>query len=188
MNVYLLMKRIICNPGSTSVSQSQFFDPPEGYCIVTESISRCGPISPNNLNFLSLYNYKTVLFISEDTQNQRVINYFQEKGVKTIRIGIYAQRSNLQWRTQLDELVKESLQYILDKDNYPIMISSTSTLHLCTIIGCLRRIQGWSLCYVMDEFRRFTPEQPLSMYKNYVEMFDFDIVRIPKNSPFVIEQ
>lgn len=163
--------------------QSNFLEPPEEYGVVTESISRCGGLSPANLSFLSLYNFKTVLFVTEDNPHTKVIEYLQRQNIKYTRIGIYSRRASLQWRTQVDELVKISLEFILDSDNYPLLISSSSNLHLCTVIGCLRRLQGWNLCPIMEEFRRFTPEQPISMYKNYVEMFDFDLINIPENSP-----
>lgn len=163
-------------------NQSQFLEPPDAFGIVTQNISRCGTISPAHFNFLSLYDFKTVLLINEDNPIQRIADYLKSRGAKYTRIGIYSQRSSLQWRTQLDELVKLSLEYILDHDNQPMLISSSSTLHLCTIIGCLRKIQGWDLCSIMEEFRRFTPEQTFSLYENYIEMFDFDLVNIPENA------
>ncbi|OHT01872.1 Tyrosine phosphatase family protein [Tritrichomonas foetus] len=177
------MKRLVVTHDDLDTSsQSQFLEPPDAFGLVTQSISRCATISPTNFNFLSLYNFKTVLFINEDNPLQRIADFLKSRGTKYTRIGIYSQRSSLQWRTQLDELVKLSLQYILDRDNQPMLISSSSTLHLCTIIGCLRKIQGWDLCSIMEEFRRFTPEQPFSLYKNYIELFDFDLVNIPENA------
>ena len=176
------MKHLISDRDDDVSNTSQFLEPPDSFGIVTQSISRCGAISPAHFSFLSNYDFKTVLFINEDNPIQKIADYFKGRGIKYSRIGIYSQRSSLQWRTQLDELVKLSLQYILNRDNHPMLISSSSTLHLCTIIGCLRKMQGWDLCSIMDEFRRYTPDQTFSLYKNYIEMFDFDIVNIPENA------
>ena len=172
----------VTNDELDSSNQSQFLEPPDAFGIVTQSILRCGAISPTHFNVLSLHDFKTVLLINEDKPIQRIVDYLKSRNTKYTRIGIYSQRSSLQWRTQLDELVKLSLEYILNHDNQPMLISSSSTLHLCTIIGCLRKIQGWDLCSIIEEFRRFTPEQPFSLYKNYIEMFDFDLVNIPENA------
>jgi hypothetical protein len=163
--------------------QSQFLDPPPGYGVVTESISRCDIISPPHLRFLSLYEFKTFLFISEDNPHRRVIEFLRRANVGYVRIGMPSGRGTIPWRTQLDELVKLTLEFLIDANNYPVLVSSSSAIHLCTIVGCLRRMQGWNLCSIMEEFRRYTPEQPISMYKNYVEMFDFDLVNIPESSP-----
>jgi protein tyrosine/serine phosphatase len=176
------MKRIDRTREIASSRQSSFLVPPNGYGIVTESISRCGTISPRHLPFLSLYQFKTFLFVSEDNPHQTVTQFLRDENIRCVRIGIPWGRGNIPWRTQLDEVVKRTLEFILDRDNSPVLMSSSSTLHLCTIVGSLRRMQGWNLCSIMEEFRRFTPEHPISMYKNYVEMFDFDLINVPENS------
>jgi protein tyrosine/serine phosphatase len=121
--------------------------------------------------------------MSEDTPHHRVTEFFEEYKTKWLRIGIYSWHGALSWRTQLEELMKIALELILNSDNYPLLISSTSTVHLCTIIGCFRKVQGWNLSSIMEEFRRFAPEQPISIYKNFVEVFDFDLINIPEHSP-----
>jgi tyrosine-protein phosphatase OCA1 len=167
---------------STTGAQSRLLVPPNGYGIVTESISRCGTLSPRHLPFVSLYQFKTFLFVSEDNPHQTVTQFMRSENIKCVRIAMPSGRGTIPWRTQIDELVKLTLEFILSRENTPVLMSSSSTLHLCTIVGCLRRLQGWNLCSIMEEFRRFTPEQSISMYKNYVEMFDFDLINIPENS------
>jgi protein tyrosine/serine phosphatase len=171
-------KRDTASPGP----RSRFLVPPDGYGIVTESTSRCGTLSPRHLPFLSLSQFKTFLFVSEDNPHQTVTQFLRTQNIRCVRIAMPRGRGSIPWRTQLDELVKLTLEFILDRTNSPVLMSSSSTLHLCTIVGCLRRMQGWNLCSIMEEFRRFTPEQPMSPYKNYVEMFDFDLINIPENS------
>jgi protein tyrosine/serine phosphatase len=112
-----------------------------------------------------------------------VIEFLRRANIGYLRIGMPSGPGTIPWRTQLDELVKLTLEFLIDANNYPVLVSSSSAIHLCTIVGCLRRMQGWNLCSIMEEFRRYTPEQPISMYKNYVEMFDFDLVNIPESSP-----
>jgi hypothetical protein len=145
---------------------SQFVDPPDGWGIVTESISRCGMISRSDLNFLARYGFRTVLFISDDNPHQQIDEFLSKQNITWLRIPISSGRGALTWRSQLDELLKQALEFILDSDNYPVLISSSSCLHLCTIIGCLRKMQRWNLCSILEEFRRYTRDQPISMYKS----------------------
>ena len=176
------MKRLfVSHEDITAAGHSQFLDPPEGYGIVTEGITRCGALSPTHFSFLSLYQFKTVLFIGGDSPHQRIVDYFKDRGTKYQQIDVYTQ-SLLPWKTKMDELVKLSLQFLLDKNNHPVLVSSSMPLIVCTVIGCLRKIQGWNLCSIMDEFRRFTPGQAVSKYKNYVELFDFDLIHFPASS------
>ena len=169
-------------PQEDSEFQSQFLEPPDFFGLVTQKIFRCGAISPTHFSFLDLYQFKTVLFLGEDTPHQRIVEYLNNRKITFQRIPTYSQNSKIAWRTQLDELVKITLQYILNDDNLPVLISSPSELLVCTVIGCLRRMQRWNISSILDEFRRFSPEVPQTQNTNYVELFDFDLVEIPEHS------
>lgn len=90
------MKRYSINHEDFSEKgSSQFLDPPDGYGIVSDTISRCGALSPANFAFLSLYNFKTTLFIGEDNPQERIADFLKKRGTKYHRIGVYSQRSTL---------------------------------------------------------------------------------------------
>ena len=165
---------------------SQFLDPPDYFGIVTDKIFRCGAISPSHFSFLSLYHFKSFLFLGEDTPHEKIMEYIKIHDIKYVRIPTYSQNSGLSWRTQLDELMKHTLECLLNNENLPILISSPSELLLCTVIGCLRKIQKWNISSIMSEFNRFCPEIPLTQNTNYVELFDFDLIELPL-STFLLE-
>lgn len=154
-------------------------EPPEWYSIVSDGIGRCGALSFNNFSFLALQGYKKFLFLCEDEPHQSTVAFMEKNHIGVKKIPFYEGRARLSWRTQMDEVMKETLEYLLDKSNHPVLITSTSSLTLCTVIGCLRRLQGWSLANIVDEFIRFSPDQPLSPHMAYVEMFDFDLIQMP---------
>ena len=114
------------------------------------------------------------------------MEYIKIHDIKYVRIPTYSQNSGLSWRTQLDELMKHTLECLLNNENLPILISSPSELLLCTVIGCLRKIQKWNISSIMSEFNRFCPEIPLTQNTNYVELFDFDLIELPL-STFLLE-
>jgi len=175
-----MKRRVSVSDGSEM--HSQFLDPPEYFGIVTEHIFRCGAISPVNFSFLSLYEYKSVLFLGEDSPHQCIVDFLKNKETHYIRIPTYSHNSNLTWRTQLDELMKNALQFILNKNNLPVLISSPSEILQCTLIGCLRRMQKWNISSIMSEFSRFCPEISFTQNTNYVELFDFDLVELPEST------
>ena len=83
------MKHLLTARDDDLSNTSQFLDPPDSFGIVTQSISRCGAISPANFSFLSNYDFKTVLFINEDNPIRKIAEYFKSRGTKYSRIGIY---------------------------------------------------------------------------------------------------
>lgn len=169
-------------PQEDAEFQSQFLEPPDFFGIVTDKIFRCGALSPTHFSFLDLYNFKTVLFLGDDSPHPRITEYFNNREISYTRIPTRSTSNRILWRTQLDELVKSTLQYILDNENLPVLISSPSELLVCTVIGCLRRLQKWNISSILDEFRRFSSEIPQTQNINYVELFDFDLIEIPENS------
>lgn len=69
----------------------------------------------------------------------------------TLQRGMMAPSS---WKHCRDEIIQEALSVILNRETHPIMIVCTSGLHMTgTVVGCLRRLQHWSLTTVLDEVR-----------------------------------
>lgn len=66
------------------------------------------------------------------------------------------------------ELVAEALSHILDSRNYPLLVHSNKgkhrwylsssprlTLGSGVVVGCLRKLQGWSLASIFNEYDRY---------------------------------
>ena len=65
------------------------------------------------------------------------------------------------------ELVAEALCYLLDSRNYPLLVHSNKGKHRwflplvfhadCSgvVVGCLRKLQGWSLASIFNEYDRY---------------------------------
>ncbi|KAG5178124.1 tyrosine phosphatase family-domain-containing protein, partial [Tribonema minus] len=53
-----------------------------------------------------------------------------------------------------EEAVKGALELLLDHKLYPILLVCSAGSHLCSrLIGCLRRLQHWSMTAILDEVR-----------------------------------
>ena len=50
-----------------------------------------------------------------------------------------------------------------------------------TVIGCLRRLQNWSLSAIFDEFRRFTGGKSSPQHEQFIELFDTELIEIPED-------
>lgn len=55
-----------------------------------------------------------------------------------------------------EELVKDTLEFVLDKDNLPCLIMDSSGVYETGIVvACLRRLQGWTLSACLAEVGLF---------------------------------
>ena len=85
-----------------------------------------------------------------------------------------------------DEIAKEALELILEPKHQPLVLTMAAPggLEVCTLVGCLRRLQGWALTAVLYEFKIYAPTAPMyDVHRQFVERFDVSIVTLPQNPP-----
>ncbi|KAH9823988.1 tyrosine phosphatase family-domain-containing protein [Melampsora americana] len=72
-----------------------------------------------------------------------------------------------------DEAVTEALKLILNPKLYPLMIMCGGGSHRTgTVIGCLRKLQGWNLASIFEEYRRYAGAQHHIMNEQFIEFYD----------------
>ncbi len=85
--------------------------------------------------------------------------------------------AQMDWKPVSEELIKEGLEIILS-DTRPILIVDTSA-EASVLIGCLRKLQGWSFNAIVVEFDAYSGGKNRFLYTQFIECFDLDLVRIP---------
>ena len=91
------------------------------------------------------------------------------------------------------ELIKEALRYVLDKAHHPLLVVSASGTHqVGALVGCLRRMQGWTLSSTLEEYRHFAAPSARLATEHFIELWDCDLLTLPsrKRLPrwFVLRQ
>ena len=73
---------------------------------------------------------------------------------------------------------------MLDLSSYPLLVMCNLGRHRTgTLIGCLRKLQRWSLTSVLEEYRRHACAKSRHLNEQFIELFDIDLVRVPEHSP-----
>jgi len=81
-----------------------------------------------------------------------------------------------------ERALKVALELALDATAAPLLITDDgSGVALAVMLGCLRRLERWSLSSIVLEMSLFGPVPYLA--QQYVELFDPDIVTLPKTLP-----
>jgi tyrosine-protein phosphatase SIW14 len=107
-----------------------------------------------------------------------------------------------------DAVIRDALVDLLDSRNHPILIHcnkgkvtsslrlifSSHLLTLCLVfgdeqhrtgclVGCLRKVQRWSLTSIFDEYRRFAGSKARILDQQFIELFRLEIPYDPKYKP-----
>jgi len=76
------------------------------------------------------------------------------------------------------DLVAQALSEILDSRNYPLLVHSNKGKHRCgVVIGCLRKLQNWSLASIFNEYDRYAQgkgESDLQFIETFDKKVEFD--------------
>lgn len=161
--------------------------PPLNFCPVETHLYRSGQPSTINQSFLNELHLKTIIWLSSEEPTDDFLDYCNENGIKIEFVGIinnnyYQDHGPMMnpWDSLNEPTIKKALELIVDKKNYPLLVCCGMGRHRTgTVIGCLRRLQGWNLASVSEEYRRFTGSRGgRILVELLMENFDIDSLEI----------
>ncbi|ETI37561.1 hypothetical protein L917_08283 [Phytophthora nicotianae] len=167
-------------------------NPPLFFEIVEEQVYRSNKCDASSFPFLATLQLNTVVYLSYDDLSRDLAAFFAEKEINVIHLGMKYRTASSQWKGISEGMAKETIECILDQRRHPILVMCKTGVHFAgTMIGCLRRLQNWSLTSTIDKYRniagsvktRFENEQ-------FIELFDVDLVTLPQQLPswFTVHQ
>ncbi|KNC80048.1 hypothetical protein SARC_07577 [Sphaeroforma arctica JP610] len=164
--------------------------PPDAFGIVEAGVFRSNIPYHANFSFLRKLKLKTVVVLSPERPVRAVTEFLDENGIDMIHLGKLTW-SSASWKPMSDEMLKEGLQYVLDVERHPIMVTCTFGIYQTgTLVGCLRRLQNWNLNAILSEHNMYGGERTRYFNVLLIEIFDLDLVTLPLNLPewFVRQQ
>ncbi len=162
--------------------------PPTNFGSVENNLYRSSYPTEINLLFLNQLKLKTVIILSEECPEAFAL-YIEKNSINPIFI--YDDNVTIMDNSEFghisEEMVVKALTILLDNSNYPLLITCKSGKVLTgVVIGCLRKLQGWSLVSIFEEYRRFSGNRHQQQYEQFIELFDTDLIKISNESPLFL--
>lgn len=133
--------------------------PPINFCPVEKQLYRLGQPSLINQLFLRELNLSTILWLASEEPNEDFLDYCLASNINIEFVGLtndYNYTNINPWDALDERTIKKALDLICNRDNYPMLVCCGMGRHRTgAVIGCLRRLQGWNLASVSEEYRRF---------------------------------
>ncbi|KAK4050829.1 hypothetical protein OIV83_003251 [Microbotryomycetes sp. JL201] len=174
-------------------------DPPANFAIVHPQLYRSSAFAAQHLPFINALKLRTCISLGPELPSRTITQWAEQQGVKLVHLG--AQRNLLleikDWKPVQEELIKDALEFVLNKDNNPCIVMDHSGVYETGIfVACLRRLESWSLNAVLAEvcFDFRDNRDPLTIRLQYasiagskvravneqfIELFDTDLVNVP---------
>ncbi|KAJ3367370.1 hypothetical protein GGF31_007535 [Allomyces arbusculus] len=145
--------------------------PPLNFAMVASGVYRSGYPNKKNYAFLKSLKLKSILYLCPEDYNEDNVEFLKDNKVAFFHVKI---KGNKEPFVEIDSNdIRSALETILDPTNRPILVHCNKGKHrIGCVIGCLRKLQHWSMTAIFDEYRRFAGEKIRLADQECIELFD----------------
>eukprot|EP01062_Namystynia_karyoxenos_P049033 TRINITY_DN37471_c0_g1_i1.p1 TRINITY_DN37471_c0_g1~~TRINITY_DN37471_c0_g1_i1.p1 ORF type:complete len:327 (+),score=93.70 TRINITY_DN37471_c0_g1_i1:97-981(+) len=128
--------------------------PPINFELIMPGVYRSGCPTKHNYEFLRRLRLRTILYVGTERLPEEREFFLRERICDEMHvIGIEGNREPFITVPAHD--LSEALSVALDRRKHPLLLHSMRGRHReGVVVGCLRRLQGWSLVSVFEEYDR----------------------------------
>ena len=156
-----------------SLADQAALAPPENFAMVWKGIYRSGYPSKRNLTFLRTLGLRSILFLCPEDYPDSHLGFLEECGIQLLQFGVVGNKEPFDEIPE--DVLRAALDAVLDQTNQPILIHCNQGKHRTgCLVGCLRKVQRWSLVAIFEEYRRFAGSKARVVDQHFIERFTFD--------------
>lgn len=158
--------------------------PPENFSHVAGEIYRSSFPRIENFSFLKKrLKLRSILVLIPEEYPAENEEFLKTSGIKLFQVGMSGNKEP--FVNIPSDLLTKALEIVLNPQNQPILIHCNRGKHRTgCLIGCIRKLQNWSLTMIFDEYRRFAFPKARALDQQFIEMYnDKEIITVAnKNS------
>lgn len=145
--------------------------PPDNFAMVNSHVYRSSFPKKKHFPFLRTLGLRSVLTLILEEYPETNASFLDQNGITFFQFGIPGNKEP--FVSIPTDKITAALTTILDRRNHPILIHCNKGKHRTgCLIGCLRKLQQWSLTTIFDEYRRFSWPKSRSMDQEFIELYD----------------
>ena len=135
---------------------------PPNFALVVKGVYRGSYPNFKNFSFLKSLGLKSILFLYPEDYSPTNKEFLKENNIKLINVAMDGNREPFK---MIDpKLINQALTELTDARNHPIYIHCNKGKHRTgTVVGCLQKLQLWTLTSIFEEYRRFAGIKALAI-------------------------
>jgi tyrosine-protein phosphatase SIW14 len=147
--------------------------PPDNFSMVDTGIYRSGFPKKKNFPFLKKIGIKAIICLVLEEYPKANTDFLHSIGAKLYQFGVAGNKEPF---VDIPEsVIRNALAKLLDPSNHPILIHCNKGKHRTgCLVGCLRKVQHWSLTAIFDEYRKFSFPKSRFMDQQFIELFNYN--------------
>eukprot|EP01038_Epipyxis_sp_PR26KG_P016372 gene16372-22317_t len=161
---------------------------PENFAVVERGVYRSSFPRTKNISFLKQLKLKTVVSLVPEDYPQAMIDFYASVGTSLLPHGLDGNKWPFK---EIDSNeMRRVLFSIFDPNNRPLLIHCNKGKHRTgSVIGCLRKIRGWSISTIFNEYILYASPKTRLEDQLFIESFNVDDIvdEINKRSENITE-
>ncbi len=160
----------VSNASSVSTA-SEMLIPPLNFSMVIPGVYRSGYPNKKNFEFLKKIGLKSILYLCPERYADSNMEFARANSIRILQFGIEGNKEPFVHIPE--EAIRGAVEQLCDTRNHPILIHCNKGKHRTgVLVGCLRKVQGWSLTSIFDEYRRFAGSKVRMLGQQFIELFE----------------
>ena len=153
------------------------------FSMVSPGVFRSGYPSKKNFPFLKKIGLKSIVYLAPEEYAHANQEFARANGITIYQFGVEGNKEP--FVDIPEEVIRAALVVILDRRNHPLLIHCNKGKHRTGVtVGCIRKVQRWSLTSIFDEYRRFAGTKVRMLDQQFVELFNVELIPYdPRFSP-----
>jgi len=108
-----------------------------------------------------------VVYLCPEEYPETHLRFLEAEGIALHQFGM---TGNKDLDEMPEEVIQRALDVVLDCANHPVLIHCNQGKHRTgCLVGCLRRMQRWSMIAIFDEYRRFAADKARVVDLQFIE-------------------
>ena len=147
------------------------YTPPLNFAHVGPGVYRSGFPGRHNLAFLQRLGLRTLVRLEAADYPQEVAAWIEAQGIQIVQCA--TARNREPFATMDHSMIITALCALLDQNNHPVLVHGLrGQQRTGVVIGCLRKLQRWSISAIFDEYRRHAAAAVSLLDLQQIELFD----------------
>ncbi|KAI9025333.1 tyrosine phosphatase family-domain-containing protein [Phycomyces nitens] len=153
--------------------------PPLNFAMVAPGVYRSGHPNKQNFSFLRKLGLKTIMYFAVEDYPPEMKHFVEHEGIEVLQFRMEGNKEPFV-EVNPDDM-SQALAKLLDERSHPVLIHCLKGKHrIGCLVGCLRKIQRWSMTSIFDEYRKFAGSRILAD-QEFIETFDHEGVPYDAN-------
>lgn len=163
-----------CSNGTVSTmphEEQEILIAPENFAMVERGVYRSAFPRTKNMSFLDSLQLKSVVSLVLEDYPAPLVEFYKRNGVELMTMGVEGNKGAFKGIDIVTFL--EVMRVVMNDQRRPLLIHCNKGKHRTgCVVGCLRRLRGWSVSCIVDEYMLMACPKPRLEDQRFIETFD----------------